>query len=333
MADGAPGTTAFPDLSPLAASLGDEVGVTASTPTTATTTVQDPDDDVSGIWASVPAQPPVTEKSEHGVSAEGYHAGYLHTPPAPPPPSQSTAVDLHDLDPFAPVQGTLGSMVRRESRLEVLADSESDKEEGNARNESAGAQDTHERLGHGASPSGGSGFSFGSMLRSLSGTPTRDRPQSSSSPPPLPLPDVGTAEPAKGPASATTDTVPTTSHAQPGPSGLAKPLASIASVFRSSARPSPAPSGEGTPQPGSSPSREKGGFLTAIAGAAASSKGKERERETEKVHDEDEKRAEGAIAEKGRRRTRPDEPMFDFNRFLEQMRSRSADPIAKYLRS
>lgn len=333
MADDAPGTNAFPDLSPLAASLGDEVGVTASTPTTATTAMQDPDD-VSGIWASVPAGPPSTEKSEHGVSAEGYHAGYLHTPPAPPPPpSQSTAVDLHDLDPFAPVQGTLGSTVRRESRLEVLADSESDKEEGNSRQEPAGSQDAHERLGHGASPSGGSGFSFGSMLRSLSGTPTRDRPQSSSSPPPLPLPDVGTAEPAKASASATTDTVPTTSPAQPGPSGLAKPLASIASVFRSSARPSPAPSGEGTPQPASSPSREKGGFLTAIAGAAASSKGKERERETEKVDDEDEKRAEGGTAEKGRRKTRPDEPVFDFNRFLEQMRSRSADPIAKYLRS
>ena len=333
MADDAPGTNAFPDLSPLAVSLGDEVGVTASTPTTATTTVQDPDDDVSGIWASVPAQPPVTEKSEHGVSAEGYHAGYLHTPPAPPPPSQSTAVDLHDLDPFAPVQGTLGSTVRRESRLEVLADSESDKEEGNNRKEPAGSQDTHERLGHGASPSGGSGFSFGSMLRSLSGTPTRDRPQSSSSPPPLPLPDVGTAEPAKASASGTADAAPIHSPAQPGPSGLAKPLASIASVFRSSARPSPAPSGEGTPQPGSSPSREKGGFLTAIAGAAASSKGKERERETEKVDNEDEKRAEGAIAEKGRRRARPDEPVFDFNRFLEQMRSRPADPIAKYLRS
>jgi hypothetical protein len=334
MADDAPGTNAFPDLSPLAASLGDEVGVTASTPTTAmkTAALQETDD-VNGIWADVPARAPSTEKNEHGVSADGYHAGYLHTPPAPPPPSQSTAVDLHDLDPFAPVQGTLGSMVRRESRLEVLADSESDKEEGNARNESAGAQDTHERLGHGASPSGGSGFSFGSMLRSLSGTPTRDRPQSSSSPPPLPLPDVGTAEPAKAPGSGTTDTASIHSPAQPGPSGLAKPLASIASVFRSSARPSPAPSGEGTPQPGSSPSREKGGFLTAIAGAAASSKGKERERETEKVDDEDEKRAEGAIAEKGRRRTRPDEPVFDFNRFLEQMRSRSADPIAKYLRS
>lgn len=331
MADDAPGTDAFPDLSPLAASLGDEIGVTASTPTTAATTAAlQETDDVNGIWADVPARAPSTEKSEYGVSADGYHAGYLHTPP---PPSHSKAADLHDLDPFAPVQGTLGSMVRRESRLEVLADSESDQEEGHTRNEPAGAQEAHERLGHGASPSGGSGFSFGSMLRSLSGTPTRDRPQPSSSPPPLPLPDVGTAEPAKASASGTADISPTNSPAQPGPSGLAKPLASIASVFRSSARPSPAPSGEGTPQSGTSPSREKGGFLTAIAGAAANSKGKERERETEKVDDEDEKRAEGAIAEKGKRRTRPDEPVFDFNRFLEQMRSRSADPIAKYLRS
>ena len=28
-----------------------------------------------------------------------------------------------------------------------------------------------------------------------------------------------------------------------------------------------------------------------------------------------------------------EEAQFDFNKFLEQMRSRSADPIAKYLRS
>ncbi|KAK4056939.1 hypothetical protein OIO90_002189 [Microbotryomycetes sp. JL221] len=79
----------------------------------------------------------------------------------------------------------------------------------------------------------------------------------------------------------------------PTPSHLPKPLASIASVFKSSSRPS---SAGGSPQP----------QLSEKAGLA---KGKERLKEEDR------------------------EAMFDFNRFLEQMRSRSADPVAKYLRS
>lgn len=325
---------AFPDLSPLAASLGDEAVVTEPSPATAATTLQDADD-VSGIWASASTQQSASEQAPPGISANGYHAGYLQRPPPPPPSSQaSTAVDLHDLDPFAPVQGTLGSTVRRESRLEVITDSESDKDAAtdSPPDPAGGAQGAQERLSYGADVPA-TGFSFGSMLRSLSGTPTRDRPSSPNSLPPLPHPDAGEKAPARAPITAATQSAPANSTAQPGPSGLAKPLASIASVFRSSARPSPTASGEGTPQPGSSPPREKVGFLTAIAGAAASAKGKERERETEKFDDGDEKRAEGVVAEKTRRKNKPDEPVFDFNRFLEQMRSRSADPIAKYLRS
>ncbi|GAA5861699.1 hypothetical protein JCM3774_002675 [Rhodotorula dairenensis] len=326
---------AFPDLSPLAVSLGDETAVvTEPTRAAAAATSQDTDD-VSGIWATVPTQQPDLEQAPPGVSADGYHAAYLKKTPPPATTHVNTAVDLHDLDPFAPVQGTLGSTVRRESRLEVIADSESDKDAPTdiPPDQTGGTQAQRDHLGHGADPPAAAGFSFGSMLRSLSGTPTRDRPSSPTSLRPPPHPVVGTPEPATASTSAASHTTPASSPAQPGPSGLAKPLASIASVFRSSARPSPTASGEGTPQPGNSPPREKGGFLTAIAGVAASGKGKERERESEKFDDGDEKRAEGVVAEKGRRRDKPDEPVFDFNRFLEQMRSRSADPIAKYLRS
>lgn len=37
--------------------------------------------------------------------------------------------------------------------------------------------------------------------------------------------------------------------------------------------------------------------------------------------------------EKPKNKEEEKEALFDFNKFLEQMRSRSADPIAKYLRS
>jgi hypothetical protein len=52
---------------------------------------------------------------------------------------------------------------------------------------------------------------------------------------------------------------------------------------------------------------------------------------SKEVHDE---KALGKAAEIGRTGTSPaDEAPFDFNRFMDQMRSKQADPIAKYLRS
>lgn len=334
----------FPDLTPLPAPLGQDAAAvpaaaeqpSPSSPTPAAHATPAADEDVSGIWASVVPRDAASEKkpAPHitGLATEGYHAQYVHTPPGPPPP----AVDLNDLDPFAPTQNTLGSTVRRESRLELMDNSESDKE-GSSPTDAAGLELAQARQGHNRVPSGG--FSFGNMFRSLNSTPSKDRPTSpsASDPPrgsPSPAPAPAAADPQGASTSSAGYATASSGPGQPGPSGLAKPLASIASVFRSSARPSPATSGEGTPQPGSSPPREKGGsFLTAIAGAAAAGKGKERAREPEKSEDFDEKRPEGAHAGRGRRKGRSDEPTFDFNRFLEQMRSRSADPIAKYLRS
>lgn len=332
----------LPDLSSLAITRDDAPVVIAANDEEPTTTQDDATpaevpqlsgeaEDVNDIWASVPRREGTAEGNSAGA-AGGYHPGYTHTPPAP-------AVDLNDLDPFAPIQGTLGSTVRRESRLELMDNSESDKETNSPTETERLRHEQEERLGHGQPTASGSGFSLGNMLRSLSGTPNKDRPASASTPPPppLPLPDVGTAEPAKASTSNDPQSSVSSSPAQPGPSGLAKPLASIASVFRASARPSPAGSDRGSPQPGSSPPREKGGLFAAIAGAganAASAKGKEREREPlEKADELDEKRSEEPLGEKGQRKGRGDEPVFDFNRFLEQMRSRSADPIAKYLRS
>jgi hypothetical protein len=73
--------------------------------------------------------------------------------------------------------------------------------------------------------------------------------------------------------------------------------------------------------------------MTAIVGAGGKGKEKERERLTSPGAEEyNEKREEGE-REKGKGKEDKPEPVFDFNRFLEQMRMRSADPIAKYLRS
>ena len=96
----------------------------------------------------------------------------------------------------------------------------------------------------------------------------------------------------------------------PVPSSLPNPLASFASVFRS------ATSSKNSSLPGTPPSSSppgKGAFVEAAQ--RKESGGKEMEKE------------------KGKLKEIEAEAVFDFNKFMEQMRTRSADPIAKYLRS
>ncbi|GAA6056714.1 hypothetical protein JCM3770_006481 [Rhodotorula araucariae] len=301
----------FPDLSALA----DSFTAPSTGPPSPDVDTADPAD----IWASVP-------------STSGYHAGYLAPPPAALPPP----VDLRDLDPFAPAPGTLGSTVRRGSRLELLDNSESEQgsptEDRRFREEErASAED----VGRGQ-PAPSSGFSFGNVFRSISGTPNRDERPHAAPASPLPHSPAGAVQGALPDQPSTPSTSATHSAPQTpsGPSSLAKPLASIASVFRSTGRSSTSSSTAGTPQPGSSPQRDQGGFMTAIIGSGAA-KGKEKEKvspaaaEQEKGEVVDEKGDKG----KERQRAEASEPVFDFNKFLEQMRMRSADPIAKYLRS
>ncbi|GJN89339.1 hypothetical protein Rhopal_002319-T1 [Rhodotorula paludigena] len=323
----APELPPFPDLSPLAASFDHQPPAPP---------LEGPalDDSPSGIWATVPSTSTASVPSAptQTVSASGYHAAYSVPAPAPPP-------SLDDLDPFAPTAGTLGGTMRRESRLELLESSES--EEGGSPTDGRRFRDEQEQhVGRGPPPASqtGGGFSFGNMLRSISGTPTKEHRDQQQRPPvpTLPPPPAGAVESAL-PGQPTTP--PATSSSTPlgapqtpsGPSTLAKPLASIASVFRSTTgKSSAASSAASSPQPGSSPSRDKGSFMTAIVGTGAGAAGKGKEKapppaatdEQQSVHDE---KAES----QGPRR----EPVFDFNKFLEQMRSRSADPIAKYLRS
>lgn len=323
----APELPPFPDLSPLAASFDHQ-------PPAPPPEGPALDDSPSGIWATVPSTSTASAPSvlTQTVSTSGYHAAYSVPAPAPPP-------SLDDLDPFAPTAGTLGGTMRRESRLELLESSES--EEGGSPTDDRRFRDEQEQpvaRGQPLASQTGGGFSFGNMLRSFSGTPTKEHRDQQQRPPvpTLPPPPASAVESAL-PGQPTTP--PATSSSTPlgapqtpsGPSTLAKPLASIASVFRSTTgKSSAASSAASSPQPGSSPSREKGSFMTAIVGTGAGAAGKGKEKapppaaadEQQSVHDE-------KVESQGPRR----EPTFDFNKFLEQMRSRSADPIAKYLRS
>ncbi|GAA5896992.1 hypothetical protein JCM8208_006133 [Rhodotorula glutinis] len=316
---------AFPDLSELASSFNSASSSSAPRPPPTTD-----DNDPASIWATVPS--PTSSTAPGGTSASGYHATYLTPAPAPPPHDL-----LADLDPL--YQGTLGSTVRRGSKLEVLDNSES--ESGSPTDDRRLADDQRRsaaQLGTGQPPpaASGGGFSFGNVLRSISGTPARDRAATSTPPPPQPRAASTSAASATRPHRPSTPpsaAPPSAPQTPSGPSGLAKPLASIASVFRSTGRTSASSSSTSTPQPGSSPQREKGSFMTAIVGAG-SAKGKDKERA---LQPESEQEKGGELDEKGggkgKERAQLPEPVFDFNKFLEQMRSRTADPIAKYLRS
>ncbi|GAA5910721.1 hypothetical protein JCM6882_002061 [Rhodosporidiobolus microsporus] len=282
-----------------------------------------------------------------GTSTSGYHAAYAVPAPAPPPPGP---VNIDDLDPFSP--RTLGSTVTKGSRLEVIDNSGSESGSPTQEKAFAGEQERGKKqaaqtaLGHKRE---GSGSFFGNMLRSISGTPSKEQQQQRDDHPPPPVPPLplpGDASPTNSrpstpPPSSSHSSAPAAPQTPTGPSTLAKPFTSIASVFsRSTPKPSPASTASSTPQPGSSPgTHEKGAFMKAIAGAGG--KGKEKERvfsggpgEKAGAEEYDEKRGgkEGDAGGKGKEKEK-DEPVFDFNRFLEQMRTRSADPIAKYLRS
>ncbi|GAA5824269.1 hypothetical protein JCM11251_001588 [Rhodosporidiobolus azoricus] len=341
--EGVPTLPDFPDLSPLSASFD-----SSNPPYSTTSPPPARNDDPSDIWATVPSK--ALPAQAGGLSTSGYHTSYSVPAPAPPPPGGP--VNLDDLDPFSP--RTLGSTVRKSSRLEIMDNSESEsgsptQEKGFAAEQQQGDKHAeHAGLGHKRE---GSGSFFGNMLRSISGTPSKEEQQREDHlvPPVSPLPRPGSASPAYSrpttppPDASLSPHGPTIAAPQTpsGPSTLAKPFTSIASVFtRSTPKPSPASTTANTPQPGTSPTaHEKGVFMKAIAGAGG--KGKEKERVVSVGHREkagaeeyDEKGGHRDAGEAGKGKGREkDEPVFDFNRFLEQMRMRSADPIAKYLRS
>ncbi|GAA5978784.1 hypothetical protein JCM11641_006175 [Rhodosporidiobolus odoratus] len=358
--DAPPELPPFPDLSPLRASFSTSSSSPPSSPhTTTTPPPSSPHDNPSDIWAqqSTPPYPVPTT-----VSTAGYNAQYTVSPPASPP----QPVNLDDLDPFAPATPssassteafgsihhqavavgtatTLGSTVKKESRLELLEGSGSETggspTDDNDLQAQQAKQTRPEAVGHRRD---GSGSFFRDMLRSISGTPVKEQEQAAQPTrdgplpplPPLTTADTASARPSTpiAPSTSTHQPPPVTPQTPTGPSTLAKPFTSIASVFRSTPKPFPAPSPAGsTPQPGSSPVLQpKGGFMTVIAGMHATKKGKGKgTAETgEKGGEYNEKIGEGS--QSGQERG---EPVFDFSRFLEQMRSRSADPIAKYLRS
>ncbi|GAA5907822.1 uncharacterized protein JCM6883_001904 [Sporobolomyces salmoneus] len=284
------------------------------------------------IWASVP--------STSTSSSSGYHPTYISTPP--PDPVASTSESLSEFDPFSPSTSRsqtaaattpttlLGSGIRKNSRLVLIdTDSDDEAEEREAEIElrkrlerealelherdkaEKRAQKEKEKEQAGSSSGGGGGFNFvGNMFKTLSSAATS---------PSTSRPTTPNVQPSTTSTTSTSNTTPQRPRPQsptntnlPPESPLQKPFASIASVFRSS------PS---TSQSGSSSSTN---LVTAIAG-----KGKEKQSSRE---EEGETMNEKQPRTTRKREKRPD-PTFDFTKFLEQMRSRQADPIAKYLRS
>lgn len=294
------------------------------------------------IWASLPRP---------STAASGYNAAYISTPP-PGDPASAPAASIDDLDPFSPTthQGPLasatttssttllGTGVGRNSKL-ILIDTDSDEE----RDDDRGQAELRERLHREAleldqrereraqqesptkpvqPPSASSGFNFvGNVFKSLSSaatSPSTSRPSTPSKPKP-----------------------PAKDESQSSPP-LQKPFASIASVFRSSPTVAQPPAAASSSATSSSPPSSLS-LLSAIAG-----KGKEkqptsqhdRDHEVEPVTSSSEKASTATASTERRqprrripRRERRPDPVFDFTKFLEQMRTRQADPIAKYLRS
>jgi len=289
------------------------------------------------IWATVPSS-----------SSSGYHPQYLSTPDEQPPIVPSSS-GIDEFDPFSPTttnsfptQPTttattlLGTGIRKNSKLVLIdTDSEDGEEEGStSENElelrkrlEREALELHERDKQARrmnenTNTGSGGFTFGNMFKTLSSvatSPSNSRPStpnaastSTSSQLPSPLQQQPRPRP-QTPTSASS-----VSKEEPAQSPLGKPFASIASVFRSSpSQPS------SVPPPSSSSS-----LLSAIAG-----KGKAREEEQGQGQEGEITNEKHQRSTPTKRKTRRPDPTFDFTKFLEQMRTRQADPIAKYLRS
>lgn len=261
-------------------------------------------------------------------------------------------LDTDEFDPFAPTKPragtpTIGSTVKAGSRLELLPAEDDDQSPDQPADWNAhGPNLTWTNTNPPATPtrdsstspnagrpkalpliSGtgreGTGSGFLGMFRSRSGGGSPRPPTT-----PLQLPPISQADHEKGmleselsekgglgQAGGRHPTV--TSHGE-GSAGPSNPLNSIANVFRSAT--SRNGSASGTPLSGSSPTEKEAYLEMARGGSAQGVSGAEQHH--------------GAVGAKGKEVDRaPVEAVFDFNKFLEQMRQRSADPIAKYLRS
>lgn len=226
---------------------------------------------------------------------------------------------------------TLGANVQSNARLELISDDEEEDDDGSINPQSPHfeavpaslppklkervVQKVTQQSGQdGEAVASGSGGFLGGMFRSGSGQGTsaaglivgsgtgrvehQEKDSASSGATPSEYNEKSSPTSASQPPSNSSPTSP-----RDVATGISNPLASISSIFRS-ARSSPIPS------PSHSSMLKKGRPLSTDSDSA---KGKSREKDAEK------------------------EPLaeipFDFNKFLEQMRSRSAEPIAKYLRS
>lgn len=330
-----------------------------STPAASTTAATAADDlNNDNIWASAPSLgPPPSSTADVHASTRGVEdndpdpAAVLRAVAHPLP-----AHMLADLDPYAPSATsstannatTLGSTVASGSLLELLPSDDEDERPSVDREEGAPSQSNaappqakrdHAPTGLGlSSPSSsgrraasGTGNSFlGGMFRSISGqgagnataasgsnTGSGSNPVQSSSSPLSKAAEAGTHDDEKqehsipqqqrsGPPSAFASTVRSSSA---GLSIATKPLASIANVFKSATSSSNPNSRPSTPEKQSHSQLSEKSPSTAATGPATRRAGKEKMKEDDR------------------------EALFDFNKFLEQMRSRSADPVAKYLRS
>lgn len=277
---------------------------------------------------------------------------------------------LADLDPFAPsppgtpkTTRTLGQTVKsRNSLLELLPNDDEDDNEPkletgthpetreaasgmvptspgqpskSTRNSSAELGVTGRAAG---SSSGMSSGFLGGMLRSISGTAsesatsnsdTRTRKSGTATPSPPSSQQAGQSDDVRLSGKPSRPQVDTQTAQQSRAATLTRPLTSIANAFKSATGSAP-----NTPERAASPApidnekaQEERHSLkerdTVIQASPSSPRRAGKERERDKVRDR----------ERSEKKTEEREATFDFNKFLEQMRSRSADPVAKYLRS
>ena len=293
-------------------------------------------------WASQPgaALPAQAEPTPSGSFWSSQEAQFKAIP----------KINTDEFDPFAPNRSrsdapTIGSTVKPGSRLELLPAEDDDQPEqppdwdaqepdlDSANSTTKRSTSTSPKSGgrpkalpliSGSGREGsGSGSGFLGMFRSRSGGGSPRPPVA-----PIRVPPGSQAEHEKGMLESELSEKaghgqiggghPVVTSQAEGSAGPSNPLNSIANAFRSAT--SRNGSISGTPLSGTSPTEKAAYLEMARSGSAEGVLGAEQQQ--------------GRAGAKGKEvEHAPYEAVFDFNKFLEQMRQRSADPIAKYLRS
>jgi len=306
---------------------------------------------------SAPAANPWASETEAGLGSliEGAPSGSFWSSKEPTIQSIEK-LDVDEFDPFAPHRHrvdtpTLGSTMKPTSRLELLPPDDDDVQpqqpthwnqpepsleldwpdhfhvsstptRANSTSPKSGRPKALPVIGGSAREGSASGSGFLAMFRSRSGGGSPRPPATPLKPPPSSQAEYekGMLESELSEKGATPQPILTSQGEGSGSAGPSNSnaLHSIANAFRSAT--SRNGSTSNTPLSGTSPTEKAAYLEMARGGSAEGVSGAEQNQ--------------GTAGAKGKEvEHAPVEAVFDFNKFLEQMRARSADPIAKYLRS